>query len=1106
MEKRYSGVPNGQNRPPVRQAPRPQGPAGRPPQRPVPPQRPQQAAPARPPQRPAANGAPNPNGNGNSGKNNDALVKAIGGFTTLLLIALCVVAVVVYLIKGGKGNTVAVDHGVEITEIMTSNKGSVADEFGGFPDWIELHNTTNARIDIGGFGLSDSELGEVKWTIPVNTTIDPDGYLVIWCSGESKGRMHAAFKLSAGERVTLSTESGTVVKSEIVGVTEAGMTWSKDPWSGEFRAMEPTPGFQNSAEGRAAYLATMNAYSEENPGVYINEFMASNASTITGPDGTYCDWIELYNTSDRAIDLSGYGLSDTATRPLKSVLPQGTTIAPHGVLLIFCTGRDGGTPEKPEVSFGLASYKESVVLSTPAGKILDSVDYERAVTDHSIMRSPDGTGLWQETTQPTPGYPNNQTGLMQFMSSQKSTIGQGPVVLSEVLSANYSTMRQADLTYPDWIELHNTSSQPVNLGGYGLSKNAKNPAKWVFPDYTLGAGEYLVVLATGTSVTDTQKKNLSTNFTLSPEGDTVFLFTPEGKLSDKLQFGRAHADVSYGRSNGELMYFSEPTPGTANGTGSAMYVNMPSFSVPAGCYDTAQSVSIRVPEGATVYYTVDGSVPTEQSTRYDGTLNFTANTVLRARAFRSGFQPSDTATASYFIAQPTETIDSHKTDFAIVSLVSDNAAFFDKQTGIYIAGQRYADKTGEDPSSFTLVNGTNEKQWKLANFNAQHETHPDPLGLNWERPCHVEIIDENGVFEYGDDAMVRIFGAFSRFEEQKGMSIVTRGGYGTSALNDKIFATRDFTEYKSVTLRPSAMDWKMSKIRDILIQGLVDESDSILPTQAYRRCVVYINGRYWGIYNIRQKVNKDFLAQTYHVDASTIDILVANGVTEAAQIAGVNAYLDYGQLIEWVKNHDLSKPENYAYVQQYVDVENFAEYCAMEIYVGNTDTGNIKFWRSSALDNKWRWIPYDFDWAFNRNDDKPDTTTSGYRRNFFEKYFHEKGHGVGKGFSTVLSRGLLRNSEFRALFLRKCALFYTDWLTSEKLLARIDRLVAEMENEIKWDTDRWSKFSLKTWQNSINNLKDSAANAPEYFLKYCQQYFSLSDSDMITLFGKVSSK
>ncbi|MBQ4540283.1 MAG: CotH kinase family protein, partial [Alistipes sp.] len=591
-------------------------------------------------------------------------------------------------------------------------------------------------------------------------------------------------------------------------------------------------------------------------------------------------------------------------------------------------------------------------------------------------------------------------------------------------------------------------------------------------------------------MTDTQKKNLETNFALSGEGESIFLFSPEGTLLDKLQIGRGHRDVSVGRDNtGTMMYYASPTPGAANGSGSRGYATEPAFAVKSGVYTSAQSVAIEVPAGCTVRYTLDGSVPTETSQLYASPISVSTNTVLRARAFCAGLEPSDTATASYLINTGAETMENHETDFAIVSIAIEPDYMFGVTNGIYVAGQRFSEKSEieTDPTSYTIdVSARDTNLWAYANFNAQHITHPDPMGLEWERPMHMDLIDENGVLEYEEDAMIRIFGAYSRYEQQKGMAIVTRSGYGTTALTNQFFENRDYTSYQSLTLRPSAMDWKMSKIRDILIQGLLEEGGSILPTQAYRRAIVYINGRYWGIYNIREKVNKHFLAAKYNIDPESIDILVGNGTTEAAQISGTNAYLDYKKLIEWVGQNDLSDPSNYAYIQSQIDIENFAEYCAMEIFVGNTDTGNIKFWRSRDYDNKWRWIPYDFDWAFNRNDGDSEAVTSGYRRNFFEKYFHEKGHGVGKGFSTVLSRGLLRNAEFRALFLQKCALMYNEIFTTEKLLSRISELEAEMLTEVKYDTDRWSDFSMKNWERSIENLKDSAENAPEYFLKYCQ--------------------
>jgi len=1027
---------------------------------------------------------------------------------SLLLIIVCVVAVIWYLTSGGKAPAETVSHGVEISEIMTSNKGTVPDETGDFPDWIELHNTTNDTIDIGGFGLSDDALGSVKWTLPVGTKLQANEYLVVFCSGETdRGTYHAPFKISASDVVTLSTESGTIVEQVQCRAVTAGLSLAKDG-SGNFAESNPSPGFPNSPDGQAAFLATLTAVSSENPGVYINEFMASNASTAAGPDGSYSDWIELYNATSQTIDLSGYGISDTTTQPLKYVLPEGTSIAPNGVLLIWCTGKMGADPAQPEAPFGLAAYAESVVLASPTGKILDSYDYYRQETDMSMMRSPDGTGDWTTTTQPTPGYLNNSQGLEAFTATL--SYGKGDLIISEVLNANYSTLRQPDLSYPDWIEIRNRSANAINLSGYGLSKNAKNPAKWTFPDITLGAGEHIVVLASGKNVTDTQKKNLETNFALSGEGESLFLFSPEGELIDKLQFGRGHRDVSVGRDDtGTLAYYANPSPGAANTGGARGYAAEPIFTVASGVYTSAQSVSIEVPVGCTVRYTVDGSVPTESSTLYSGAISVSNNTVLRARSFSSGLQASDVATASYFIQSGAETMESHATDFAIVSIAIEPDYMFGPVNGIYVAGQRFSEKSEieTDASSFTIdVSARDTNLWAYANFNAQHITHPDPMGLEWERPMHMDLIDENGVLEYEEDAMIRIFGAYSRYEQQKGLAIVTRSGYGTTALNNKFFENRDYTSYQSLTLRPSAMDWKMSKIRDILIQGLLEEHGSILPTQAYRRAIVYVNGRYWGIYNIREKVNKHFLAARYNIDPESIDILVGNGTTEAAQISGTNAYLEYKKLIDWVAANDLTDPSNYAYIQTQVDIENFAEYCAMEVFVGNTDTGNIKFWRSADYDNKWRWIPYDFDWAFNRNDGDSETVTSGYRRNFFEKYFHEKGHGVGKGFSTVLSRGLLRNAEFRALFLQKCAFMYNEVFTSENLLNRINELESEMLSEIQHDTERWSDFSMTNWERSITNLKDSAENAPEYFLKYCQSYFSLSDSDMISLFGKVSSK
>jgi hypothetical protein len=130
------------------------------------------------------------------------------------LLAVCAVALILYLKSGGAGSSVDDAAQVEINEVMTSNKGAVPDETGDFPDWVEIYNNTDASLDISGYGLTDDLISAAKWTFPEGSVIEPRGYLVVFCSGDTtRGKMHAPFKLSASDEVILSTVSGKVVDS-----------------------------------------------------------------------------------------------------------------------------------------------------------------------------------------------------------------------------------------------------------------------------------------------------------------------------------------------------------------------------------------------------------------------------------------------------------------------------------------------------------------------------------------------------------------------------------------------------------------------------------------------------------------------------------------------------------------------------------------------------------------------------------------------------------------------------------------------------------------------------------------------------------------------------
>ena len=1024
-------------------------------------------------------------------------------FIILILATLCVAGIVIYLRKGGSpAKTAGSTSAVEISEVMSSNKGAVPDEFGDFPDWIEIHNKTNEAVNIGGYGLSDDLLSAAKWTFPAGTVVEPDGYVIVYCSGDAgKGRMHAGFKLSADDDVILSTATGSIIDSVSLRAVASGKTLSRDPNNAaNWIETSPSPGYPNTAEGADAYLATLSATGGEDIGVYINEFMASNASTVVGPDGSYCDWIELYNTTNAAVDLSGFGISDDLAQPLKYALPEGAKIEANGVLLIYCTGRETQDISKLEAPFALAAYKEAVVFSTKSGKILDSYEYSGMQTDMSMARIPDGTGEFTVCAQPTPGYPNTNAGLAAF--SAGLTYGTGNVVLSEAMNANYSYLKQADQEYYDWIEIHNTTAQPVSLSGYALSNNAKNPAKWKFPDISLDAGEYLVVMASGKNISDAQKKNeLATNFKLSGDGDIVLLFDGEGKIADKLLLGALSADTSYGRTGTQLLYYDTPTPGQANTGGLPGYAETPVIELASGCYAGTQKVTISSPvSGATITYTTDGTEPTSSSSAYTGPVTVSKTTVLRARAFTSGVFGSGTATASYIIASGANTVQDHAHSLPVMSVVTDPDNLWDPDKGIYVLGTKYASATGEDAAGVTMEGLMNHEHSTLANF-----------WQGWERPMHFDLISEDGTLEYSQDAVIRIFGAYSRAKEQKPFAIVARPGYGGSMLNHAFFSNRSYTQYKSLVLRPSAQDNTYSRIRDIVITSLLEDGgdyglpkESVIPVQAYRQMVLYINGEYRGVYNLREKITSTFIAQhTGLANPDAIEILMGNG-NEKCVIAG-NGWRDYTDMVEWADTHDLANPQNYAEICSQIDEKNLALYTAAEIIVGNTDSGNIKYWRTKELDNKWRWLFYDFCWAMNRDDDNSDAYTSGYRRDFFTRYFDPTGHGASKATSTKLVRALLKNETWRQLFLQYCAYLYKEVYTTEKIIARVDECQSRIDAEMNFDVELWSGISYKSWTQHCDNIRAYAKNYRPYYLKYVQNYFSLSDSDMISLFGEVST-
>lgn len=983
---------------------------------------------------------------------------------SILISAALIVILAVFLINLKEGSSRAPADAVALSEIMISNKGSVPDNLGGYPDYIELHNGSSERADISGYGLSDSLLEGAKYVFPAGTVMEPDAYVVVWCGGEAEDGMHAPFKLSAGEEAVLFDASGRPLDTAVLNSVDSGMVLRRE---GEvWTQAKPCPGYPKTEAGMAEYEASLKE--TEDMGLYINEFMASNATTICDSFGSYSDWIELYNSTDTDMDISGFGISDNLSQPMKYRFPDGTTIAAKGYLVVFCSGNEGMQNGELHAPFGLRSYGEDVVIANRAGRIIDSYSFKNQETDVSVARIPDGAGELQPNSQPSPGYPNTGAGYSAFDAANRLPLG--GVYISEFGGSTGSVAS-------DWVELHNSTGSAVSLAGYGISNNPKNPAKWVFPDISIEPGEYLLLYATG-SADKAQKKNLKLNFNISSTGEALFFFDPNGKLIDKLSAGRMRSGQSYGRDGSDnRFYYAEPTPGAQNGKGYEGITQLPAFSVTPGIYDNAVTVAITAGEGETIRYTTDCTTPNASSEVYSGELSISKNSVIRAAAFRDGYLSGDVATATYLFRS-----DGVNHALPVVTLVTDPDNLWNSKTGIYATGDQF------DPDAASYADTLKSATYYQAKFATEEQ-----VDTIWEKPAAFSLFDDNGKQVFTQNVGIRIAGSFGRGRAQKGFNVIARKEYGKGSMEYPFFENRPYTEYKAVVLRAGAQDQNRSKIRDELASGLLEGTDINILYQAYRPTVLYLNGEYWGVYFMKEKRNRFFVAQHENTE-NNVDLAIGKGFKQRSY--GDNS--DWVSLYEYATSHDLSSAEAYAYVSERMDVDSFRDYMIAEIYNGNTDTYNFQYYRLKG--GKWKFIFYDFCWGFQ----SPGHETLAFR--------------MGKTPSDVCSAKLfaamLQNKGWRDSFCRRFGELLNTAFAPERVSALIEELYGYVEPEIKREREKFNKDtfmgvrqprtnlgSYEGFQSEISKLKDFAQKRPEEIKRQLQSNLGLSDSYMKEVFG-----
>ncbi|MBR4235708.1 MAG: lamin tail domain-containing protein [Clostridia bacterium] len=957
---------------------------------------------------------------------------------------------------------------VRITEVMSSNSSIIQDDTGDYADWIEITNVSSSDVDLQGWKLADSANSVTNYFEFPHHVLKSGERTIVFCTSTNRNiygyTYHAPFKISAsGDTLILFNNYDSAVQTLTVPPMTANTSYAEINGSFEI-TYEPTPLMENTS---ANYTQIMSRRTVTDSPIKITEIMAKNASYAPDENGEYVDWVEIYNSSSYSISLLDYALTDSELNLRKWTFPN-ISIGAGEYMLIYCSGYDRRDTRNPlHTSFRLSTEKEYVILTDANGNVIDRVDYDLLKADQSLSKQSDGT--WVTTKAPTPGMANTFSSAA-LISGQFAAQNTSRVFINEVMASTSTALEKSAASY-DWVEIQNRSGVSVDLSLWGLSDNPAKPRKWQFPEGTIiPAGSYIGVYLSG--LENGKGSYLNANFRLSSsEGETLVLSDPEGRIVDRCPLGVQYSEISYGRigDTDGFYYLTGATPGTANvATGYQERMSAPVFSVQGGLYDLGSTVTVSLTceEGAQIYYTLDSSEPdpgetgghsyrvdpdftryisgTTQTYRYTQPIHVNKTTVIRAITVKNGQLTSPVATQTYFMGV------SHT--MQIVSLVLDPEDLFGYTTGIYVKGP----------------NALAEYPYGSMNRGAN-------FWMDWEKAGNIELYGLDGTTLLSQGCGVKLHGQYSRTEKQKSVKIIARSKYGLNRFYGKLFPNRDYTEYQSFLLRQSGQDHDKSRMRDSILSSLAEGLDVLYQDTAL--AVVYLNGEYWGQYNMRERINTYSICQWEGWDPAIrddIDLLKANDTVMKG------SKKTWTEFKEWYTKNGIDTEEELAVARTYIDVENYLNYCAVEIYTGNTDLLNCKKYRCAQIDGLWRWVVYDFDWAFY-------TDTNSVNR-----WLTPGGVGDGNKCDNSLYIALMKNDYCRNYFLSLMAeKLAGDW-SSASVLQKISDRKELLDPELDMHLNKWD-ISRSTYNNGFNKFVNYAKTRPGRLLYFFRNKLSKNE-------------
>ena len=849
----------------------------------------------------------------------------------------------------------------------------------------------------------------------------------------------------------------------------------------------------SSDDGTVTIVECLDCESENPDNIFRGPVVFSEVDPVNlvykDHEGDDAGWIELFNPTDSVVDLSGMVLTDSRDNPKKWTFGN-VTIPPWGLMVVFMSGKnlpDYVAPHDTINLVGNGCWAWTDSQNTPI-KGESSVQYlngSHPCFNESGIRKFGGVMHFGENTELGWHSISFFVGIGDRGNSAdaKDLSGTNEILLTGYIEKDRKLqLRLAQTDLDDW---KGWAKVLTGTGDSSYTYRITLPTGSTLPDLAH-------IYGTRFSPDDQELRPLSfkidsyiarnrghephANFKLKKSGGSLFLMKSDGTLVDSVTYPELPLGKSWSYSytdnyidkdgnkvftDGEGWGYGSPSPFTY-GQNAIMAKREPSpetkVNFPAsGFYNSAFTIDLS--SMPNVRCELGGAVPSENSAHLDS-IQISNTTVLRCANFAANSIASDVVTRTYVFEKQPQT--------PVVFLTANPKSLFDPDTGIYMEG----------PNA----------QAKAPHFGANY----------WEDreiPVFVELLEKGAKTPaFAKNAGFQIFGNYSRANKKKSVAIVFREKYGDKRLEYPLFPDfPNLKKFKVFLLRSNGSNFGGDYIRDRLCSSVTEGMD--VDYQRGRGVVVYYNGEYFGIHNIRERSTEYYFETHYGLNPDEVDLLKADNSATAGSPA------DYEALMDWLATNHLDNDKNYTYVADQIDVDNFINYIQTELFMNNRDwpANNLKKWRGTNPKTKWKWFIYDMDFGFGNE-------FSEFKNNIFEFATAEDGPDWPNGpASTLLLRRLLENKDFKTAFINRFPALLSMNFEKSRLLARINTMMAEIESQISRDQQRWS-LSASYMNGQLDKIKTFAETRQDVILSEMKEFFALGEPAKVTLSVSGSGK